>query len=1101
MSPEPRPESPAPEPRVVIARGARAAEAHLLGELERLHERARADWSLLASPVRVVVPSRSLRDHLAAQLVRRLGGGVVGVAIHTLHGLAHEVLRQTGEGARGGQTLLPVLVRRLAEREPALEEALAGFDDGYGVAVASVNDLLDAGLDAANAESALECVAAVGAPLPAAVVQRATALVRVAEGVRRELGSRGLEPRAGLFRRAREALEAVPERLPTRALFIHGWADVTGVQLDLIECLVRAFGGRVLLDHPADPAREPEAEGPGPRWTERLRLRLGGPVQMLDEQQTRGPDGREKRGPDGREERGPDGQATATAFEGLEAPGPHAEARAVALRIRVLLDGGMPPESVGIVLRDPGPYRPALGAQLGKLGVPFSGSVASLGPAGRRVRALLDLLEQGGGCPADRWLDAQRTRREGTAELRLAFHGIGVGRLQDVATLDLDRLLGARTHYPLRVRRGVRAARESGDESGEGQGELEGDAEPRLERRTVSRKLLARAAARAARLLDKIARVDAPAPLGRRLRSLRALLAALGWRPDAEDAAATGVYGALADLDAELGSGTELSSDEFRLLLRRSLAEVGSQPLGGRGAGVALLSVVEARGRCFERLFAMGLNRDVFPRTTREDPLLPDALRRGLEAVLPDIPVKQRAEEEEPYLFAALLSAAPSVTISWLSMSDDGKERTASPLVEALGSRLPRTRVGPPLACPDALRPALEHALRAGIANDRAAAERAFAIALGSEPLARARREVAEKLDVGGWAERLGPFFGFVGAARRGDLRNRSLPITRLEGMAWCAWRTFLERVLYLEPPPDALAELPDATPLLVGNVVHDVLEKLVAAAGARVHVTLEEASACEPVRVVWPGPAELEARVLEAAERAARDEGIVQPGFARLLARRASGVLARVHQLEFANGGPAVLAAEVEGHIEVVRSEGEPRRVSFRADRADRSGDGVVLVDYKTGRPLSEAKRADTRMRHLLAEIERGKRLQGPAYARAAREGRYLFAKPETEEAYARVSMAHDDAAVQQAFEAAACELLDAFERGVFPPKLIGANRQGLARACGSCDVSEACLQGETGSRRHLAAWLARHDAAPERLDAAGRTAHALLVRTAEKG
>ena len=57
---------------IVIARGALAAEAFLLAELKLLHAEARADWSLLATPVRVVVPSRSLRDHLAAQLVRAL---------------------------------------------------------------------------------------------------------------------------------------------------------------------------------------------------------------------------------------------------------------------------------------------------------------------------------------------------------------------------------------------------------------------------------------------------------------------------------------------------------------------------------------------------------------------------------------------------------------------------------------------------------------------------------------------------------------------------------------------------------------------------------------------------------------------------------------------------------------------------------------------------------------------------------------------------------------------------------------------------------------------------------------------------------------------
>ena len=1077
---------PAEGGSVVVARGARAAETFLLGELAALHAAARADFTLLAAPVRVVVPSRSLRDHLAARLVRALGGGAAGIAIQTLRALAHELLERAGEGARGGQTLVPVLVRRHAAAEPALSDALAGFEDGFSVALATVNDLLDAGLDASNAESALDCLAEAAAGAAPAAARRAEALVRVAERVRAELEKRGLEPRAGFFRRAQEALLRTPGLLPARALFLHGWADVTGVQLDLLEALCRAQRGCVVLDHPPGPAAEASAAdpaaasaaGPGPRWTERLRVRLGGVA------------------------RAPAAVDLPAALDGIAAPGTHGEARAVALRIRALLDRGVAAESIGIVLRDPAPYRHALHAQLGRLGVPFSGGAGSLGPAGRRAAPLLALLERGEACPADRWLDAQLVlARERSADLRLAFHGIGVGRLRDVAELDLAELLGDAHAYALPVRRGIHGA----EAGGEPEAGAEPEPEARLERRRVSRRALERASRAAADVLSQHASLRAATRLGPQLRVLRKLLQRLGWRPASEDAAPAAVYAALAGLEAELGGDTELAFDELLVVLARALGELGGAPLGGAGGGVALLSALEARGRSFGALFVMGANRDVFPRIVREDPLLPDALRRALEAVLPDVPVKQRAEDEERYLFAALCAAAPAVTLSWLVTSDDGKERPVSPLVEALGGRLALGREpAPPLlgALPGP-RPAFEHALVAGIARERALARSALACALGSDPLARARSEAAERLDVGGWPERLGPFFGFVGAPAAGDPRTRELAVTRLEGLAYCAWRAFLERVLGLEPPPDALAELPDATPLLVGNVVHDVLERIVAAAGGAVGVPLEEAAARTPVRVAWPAPAALAAHAHAAARAAARADGIVQPGFASLLARRALPVLERIRALEFAAGGPAVLGAEVRGAVQISRADGRTRRLVFRADRADLADGAVVLVDYKTGQPVSEAKGADTRAQHLLAQIAQGRRLQGPAYALAggpAREGRYLFAKPELDDACARVAIAHDDAAVRAAFEGAARDLLDAFELGVFPPKLLGGKRAGKARACDGCDVAEACLQGETGSRRHLAAWLTRHDAAPERLPRAARAAHALLVRTEEK-
>ena len=78
--------------RVLIAPGPRAAEALLLREIAREIDAARANPRLLAAPVRVIVPSRSLREHVAMQLARA-HGGLAGVVVQTLRGLCHELLR------------------------------------------------------------------------------------------------------------------------------------------------------------------------------------------------------------------------------------------------------------------------------------------------------------------------------------------------------------------------------------------------------------------------------------------------------------------------------------------------------------------------------------------------------------------------------------------------------------------------------------------------------------------------------------------------------------------------------------------------------------------------------------------------------------------------------------------------------------------------------------------------------------------------------------------------------------------------------------------------------------------------------------------------
>jgi hypothetical protein len=1056
-----------------VGHGPRAVEAGLLRDLRPLIEAGVEDPGRLASPVRIVVPSRSLREHLAAVIVAEIGA-VAGVSIQTLYSLALEIAERTGEGAPVGSALSAVMVRRLARAEPVLRDGFEPFVDGYGPVEAGVADLLDAGFEPHHAEILDEGIVASGeAGLEA---ERARALVRVAARVGASLAEHSVRHRSQLFRAARERFESDPAgALPCRALFVHGFADATGVQADWIEALVRYGGARLLLDHPRDPA---SAEGASEteftrRFSERLEAAAGGVETVA-----------------------PHGERPRVAV--LRAPGPHAEARGVADRVRALLDAGMRPERIGVVARGVAAYAVPLRLHFGRLGIPFS-ALGERGPSdevGGRIAALLELVAQGPRLPAERWLDLcvfpGRSSSEATsveaADLGLALHARGVARLVDVASLEISEPESEET-LALPVRTGLRE-----DDAGTG----------RLPHRRIRRALLERAIAAARSLGERFGQQPEHDRLNAHREWLRRLIDDdLHWRSDSRERSA--LEAAIFAPRAELPSDFELGRDDFVLLLGRVLEGAGSTPLGGEGAGVAVLNVMEARARTFDHLFVMGLGRGLFPRPVVEDPLLSDGLRRRLRAVLPDLPVKSEGHDEDRYLFAQLLSASPEVTLSCSVTDDDGKPHPVSPLVERLQSD---GTVPEPVAIPSLYgvcapagadasrtpRPAHEHAILTGLYGSRKRFERVLRIALDegaakgpgtgrAEPLvlARSRCAVLAELDPPSSQPRdPGPYFGYTGGPPGAtDTAAAETPyVTVLEGLAGCPWRTFLSRVLRLELPPDSLGELPGVEPVTLGSVVHHALERIALQALGEVPVDLDAAWRRDPVPVRWPDGETLEALVRSCAESVAREEGIALRGFERILAKRALARLeiARERDWSEPDAPVPVLGAELTASVALPDAHGQERTVRFRADRVDRSEDGLRLTDYKTGKPPDTLKTLSKREEHHHQRVARGEMLQATAYALAGgryapAQGRYLFLDPNTPEYACSLEVRSDDEAFAAAFESAVRTVLEVWDRGAFFPRLADAKGREPDR-CGWCEMRVACLRGDSGARRRLEGW-----------------------------
>ncbi len=1060
--------------RAVVLRGAIASEAHLLDELCALARAGVADPGLLGKPVVVIVPSRSLREHLSAQLVEQHGHAVAGISIQTLDRLVESILARAAEPAASDEALFPVLIRQIARSEEALRKSLDTLTRGYGSVVAGVADLLDAGFESAHADAAIELIEEIAR---SSLAKRAVAVVRVAAVTSELLEKERVGHPSTRIRQVRELLDADPQGLlPARAVFVFGFSDATGLQTDLIETLLRRCAACVYLDHPADPA-DPSRPDPGVVFSDRFSARMRGAV----------------------------GAETLDLCEGvapaevrvLRAPGLDAEVRGVANCVREQLDAGVQPERIAVVTRNLDLYRTALRVQFRRLGIPISGVDARevVKPAGRRrILALQALLRTGPRTSVDLWLDLLGglpssarcpavLSAEERSDLRVAFHALGVARLADLARFEIGAGC-VPSHLP---RRGL---------------SISADGTPTAPRRKLPPGRIAAAAFAALRVSEHFSKWPDRAVLSAHLDALRILVTEhLCWRSD--DSAREELF---ARFESSVGGDFELDREDFQLYFDARIKPVLALPIGGEGGGVAVLSVAEARSRTFDRLFLIGLSREVFPRPIGEDPLLPDGLRRTLRAVLPDLPVKREGYDEERYLFAQLLSSSSNVVVSYPAIDEDGRCHPASPLLERLRSSShedlpgfwqPAGRVDSP-----PLRPAYEHAQIAGLSGTRSQFAHVLRVAVeeqseddpsaieipgarGAEARAAARIAVLEEWDPRGDRRfKLGPYYGFVGSIADGaDPRRAPLYVTRVENIAKCPWQAFLNQLLRIEPLPDALADLPTVDSKIVGQLVHRVLQEIVAEQLPPGGRRLEEVAGRDPVQVPWPDRDRLCDLLDRRARDILRDEGISTPGFERVLVDRARDCVEFARGLEWPAEGSdvGVLGVEVEGSVALRDCSGAERELRFRADRIDRVAGVLRSIDYKAGKVITGRKKPETRRRNLLEGVSRGTALQVPAYAMGgtqiagdhSAQGRYLYLGADIPE-YARVAgVDSEDRDFSDAFERVAQVAFEAWDRGSFTPRLVDSSNGKEPKLCRTCSVKEACLRGDSGSRYRLEQWV----------------------------
>ncbi|MBL8859898.1 MAG: PD-(D/E)XK nuclease family protein [Planctomycetes bacterium] len=1071
--------------RVRTARGPLALEALLRADFESDRARVRADIRLLGAPLVIVVPSTSLRIHLNRRLVEWSGGPCAGVEVVTLALAARKVCAAAGIEPPRGTLLFEPLVQECVRDNAVLWREIAAFEDATRAVSATLRDLYDAGFEPAHAAAAHELLAD-----PATTANtteeraRAAALVDLAVVVAERARAVGLALGHETPRLAAEQLQQNPALLRSRAVWIYGFADATGAGLDFFSALFARADARIYYDALAD------AEFGTP-----LRTRLGLNVRRTPV------------------------AAPPVAVGLVRAAGIDAEVRAVANRIRTALDAGAVPETIAVVARDVTPYRAALRRHLGRLGIPFS-SLAVLGsdgPAERRARALAVLLELRAECPLERWLDA-RERALGLTqehERNAGLRALGVARVGELAALDLAVRLFGQDHLKLPLRTATAEITDDDDAIDDDQAALnadDSDDDPvlgstrPLQRRTVPAAALSLEIDSARATCSVLeAEVGAATIAAHSARFSTFLENTLGWKADTPGRSV--LERALAALLADIPCHLELEATTFQALMARALTAAIAPVFGGEGGGVAILDVTEARGRTFDDLYVLGLARGRFPRVVREDPLLGDGLRRQLAALFPDLVPKSVGRDEERVLFEALVRAARAVQLSWSSFDEQGKPLLPSALLEHVATpaaidsaEIAADPAGVRAAQEAGVKPAHEHATLGGLVGGKPLFDALAGLALEETraelqlsvdvvpALAAARSNILREFEPT-FAElpQLGPYFGYVGAVARDDkLRQGRLYVTHLEALAGCGWQAFLRHVLGLEPPLDPAAELPDLEPRIVGNVVHDVLHKVI---GTR------------PAHVAWPTDDKLVPMVRGAARVALIERGILLSGFEALVAARAQPMIAVARALDMREGeaSGAATVSEFADKISLAAGLHGERELHFRADRVDQLKEGARYTDYKTGAPLSDAVKAETHLKRHLTGIATGRKLQAQTYAQAAGPGgvgRYLHLGESLDETHRVFAISHGDPQARELFDDALETLLGAWDMGAFLPRILQPDRARENPLCSRCEVKIACLRGDSTAHRRLAAFAV---AAPD-AEAVDRSAARALWSLAQR-
>ncbi len=495
----------------------------------------------------------------------------------------------------------------------------------------------------------------------------------------------------------------------------------------------------------------------------------------------------------------------------------------------------------------------------------------------------------------------------------------------------------------------------------------------------------------------------------------------------------------LGGLDAvDTGPTLEVFGRTLQLELAGAPDRVGRLGEGLLGGPVALALGVE-----LERVWVCGLAEGVFPSVPRDDPLLGDSERAALDG---ELRLRaERVDDDHRAFLAALASTAGARVCTWprgdLRRSTERvPSRFVRDTITALDTADIRTIASYAQGIATVPFPASEHELGVQAALAEASWVRELpAVARGRELIAGRSSKMFTRFDgnLAGMREGL--------AAVSPLDSEQAISPTRLELWAGCPHAYFMETILHVEAV-ERPEELMQISPLDRGSMVHEVLDRFIGEANGRERTRLRELAAeafaaaeargVTGRRLLW----ERDRRMILADLDAFAD--------ADDRWRDARNATTLVTELAFG------LRGSVHAPVELAWPDGRRLRVRGKADRIDRTSDGLlVVIDYKTGsaEPYVGLSPADP--------VLGGTRIQLPVYAHAARAA-YASSDDEPVEAcYWFVGRGNNrrigypvDASVTTVFMRAVRAIVDGIEAGMFVARPVPPGPRPFV-PCAYCD------------------------------------------------